>query len=236
MNKIIDLIKNNKKIVVAALAIILVISIIISVVSYILSGRSPVMPQEGARVIIDCGIRVGFVVDKNFVVEEVFACEKKYEKYIRDITYEDVFANAVIEVFNYAMDERYLYNVDYYAVFVSVESKNPEMYSGIYTQINDIVMEDGMGMDHIGYCSVAITEYDSKIQRTANRFNVPYGLAYACLELETANESLSASKLMKEEFYIISQLANNANGKNKNYCWTFLDEISRRNLNSLAKK
>lgn len=232
MNKIIDLIKNNKKIVIAALAIILAISIIISVVSYILSGRSPVMPRDGARVIIDCGIRVGFMVEPSgydLAVTEVFACDKKYEKYIKDITYETDFIECITHVLNYAVADGYIFNVDYCSVLVSVETKDPEIYDLALILVNDEVMVRNQ-MEQIYCCGIAITEYDPKIQRLANRKKVPYSVAYVCTELEKANEELSANKLMKEEMYIVSQLANNANEKDKNYFWRFLGELSQKNL------
>lgn len=219
----------HKKAIITVTAFVLAICILVSVISFVKSFKTPEMFESDARIVVDCGIRVGFVVDENFIVSEVFACEKKYEKYIEDIRYESDFVKAITHVFNHAQAENYVYNVDYFAVLASIETKNPKMYEMAQVWIHDEVMVR-IGMEQIYYCGVAITEYDPKIQRLANRNKVPYSVAYVCLELEKANEGLSAKKLMKEELYIISQLANNANGKNRNYFWSFTDEISRKNL------
>ena len=243
MKKVLDFLKpilekinsnpSRRNTVLTFVAIILTVCIAVSIINIIKTSNKNEILESGARIVVDCGIRVGFVVDKNFSVEEIYACEKKYEKYIKEIKYETDFVKAATHVLNCALDERYIYNVDYYALFYSVESKNPDMYQEAYVQLNDFVKEDGIALDQVTYCGVAITEYEPKIQRIAKRNKVPYSVAYACIELENANESLSARKLMKQEMYLISQLANNANGKDGNYFPRFLDEISRKNLSAL---
>ena len=243
MNKIIDFIKRNKKLVVAALAIVLAISITISIVSYINSGKSPVIPRSGARIIIDCGARVGFMVElieneqgeEDFLVTDVFACEKKYEKYIEDITYEESFIECITHVLNYAMNDGHIFNADYCSVLVSVESKDPQMYPLALILVNDEVLACNQ-MGKIYCCGIAIAEYDTDIQRLANRKNIPYSVAYVCTEFEKDSESLSAKKLMKYKLYEISQMVNNANGRDRNYFWRYLTKLSEKNLAPYQKE
>ena len=108
----------HKKAIIKVTAFVLAICILVSVISFVKSFKTPEMFESDARIVVDCGIRVGFVVDENFIVSEVFACEKKYEKYIEDIRYESDFVKAITHVFNHAQAENYVYNVDYFAVFL----------------------------------------------------------------------------------------------------------------------
>lgn len=225
---------NKKKYILMVVANVLVICILVVTVSLIKTSKTHEVLEEGARIEIDCGIRVGFVVDKDFVVEEVYACDEVFEPYIEEIKYETDFVKCATHVFSIALDRGYMQNVDYWSFLASIETKNPDMYERAYIQLNDNVKEDGINMSEISYGLVAITEYDSKIQRIANKNNVPYGVAYVCLELKKANDGLpSAEELMKEPIYIISQMANNQNGKDKNYFSNFLFELSQKNLKAV---
>lgn len=225
--------KGRKKTLLIIISMFLAVCICLSIISYVKSSKSQEIYEKGARIVIDCGIRVGFVVDEDFVVSEIYACNKKYEKYIKEIEYETDFVIAATHVFNAALEASLMYNVDYCVVLASIESKNPEMYARAYTELNDNVKEDGIGMDRICYAGIAITEYDSEIQKIAKRNRVPYSVAYVCTELEKANEGLSAKKLMKYDIHTLSQLANNANGKDKDYFYNFLAELSQKNLAKL---
>ncbi len=224
----INLDKKHKIIVMSVMALILVASIVLAIVAFVIPPKTPELSDTGARLVLDCGIRVVFEVDDEFNVKSVSACEKKYEKYIEDINPEMDLTACIYHIFGYAIDEGYIDNSIYSSVLVSTESGNTQLYDNSIIGVNDIMSENMM--EQIYCYGIAITEYDPEIQRTANLNNVPYSIVYICKMLEENNEGLSAKELMKYSFSEIVQMANNANGGDRNYMYHFLTDLTEQNV------